>query len=87
MLGTTHEVIRKLAACDLLGIPTECPHGQSKLLSAAEVERFGRQYEPVGLLAKRLGTSSIWLAGYLEGRYSSHVLAVRLRTSRTMFVP
>ena len=87
MLGTTREVIRKLAACGLLGIPTECLHGQSKLLSAAEVERFGRQYEPVSLLAKRFGTSSKWLAGYLEGRYSSHVLAVRLRTSRTMFVP
>ena len=86
-LGTNHEVIRKLADCGLLGIPTQCLHGQSKLLSAAEVERFGRQYERVSVLAKRFGTSSKWLAGYLEGRYSSHVLAVRLRTSRTMFVP
>jgi hypothetical protein len=87
MLGTTHEVIGKLAACGRLGIPTECPHGLSKLLLAADVERFRRRYVPVIVLAKRFGTSSKWLAEYLESRYSSHVLAVRLRTSRTMFVP
>ncbi len=86
-LGTCPEVIRKLAARRVLGIPTECPHGQSKLLPAADVERFGRQYVPVSLLAKRFGTSSKWLAGYLEGRDSSQVLAVRLGTSRKLFVP
>jgi hypothetical protein len=87
MLGTTPEVIRNLAARGVLGIPTECPHGQSKLLPAGDVERFGRQYVPVTLLAKRFGTSSKWLAGYLEGRDSSQVLAVRLGTSRKLFVP
>ena len=85
MLETTHEVIRDLAARGVLGVPTECPHGQSKLLPAADVERFGRQYVSVSLLAKRFGTSSKWLAGYLES-CGSPVLAVRTSGSRRLFV-
>ena len=87
MFRTTPEVVRKLTAHGVLGVPTECPHGQSKLLPAADVERFGRQYVPVSLLAKRFGTSSKWLAGYLESCHSSRVLAVHLKTSRKLFVP
>ena len=66
VLGVSTPVIRGLVAQGILHITAEYRNGFSKLLPAADVQRFAEGYVATSVLAKRFHLDSGSLARYLK---------------------
>lgn len=66
ILEVNRLTIRGLVLKSMLGGPVESQSGLSKLLPAAEVQRFAEDYVPISVLAKRFHLNSVPLARYLR---------------------
>jgi len=77
-LGSDTTVIRGLVELRILAGPTACQRGRSKLVVAADVQRFSNQYVGVNALARHLHVTDCWLRRYFK-KSGTPMLAVPKR--------